>query len=273
MSEHTTPSSQTNIKLGFLTLCKAYIKFALTILSMELTAGVALIGLFFLKPFPRWSRKFRRYMFRITTGSMLLCMNVQIKTKGKPPKKPYFMVGNHLGYVDTLLMASLTGATFVAKAEVRKWPGVGPVSALYNTIYIDRENRGDVHRVSRLVEENISNGEGVIIFPEGTSTDGQGVNPFYSSLFDFPAKHNFPVHTFSIHYDTGSKKLPASHAVCWWGDIDFMPHMKLMLATRRVKATVVFHEVVLAADNRKMLAEAARDAVIAHFKPCDTFDR
>ena len=125
MSEHTTLSSQTEIKVSRLCLVRAYTKFVATVLAMEVTAGVALLGI---------RRRFRRFMFRVTTRSMIFCMRVKVKKTGKPPKKPYIMVGNHCGYLDILVLASITGATFVSKKEVRDWPGVGPVSALYNTI-------------------------------------------------------------------------------------------------------------------------------------------
>lgn len=271
MNEHTIHSSQTKIEIGFFLTLQSYVKFISGFLAMEVVTGLACVGLFCLKPFPNLTKCFRRYMFRLTTGSMLVFMNVQIKIKGKPPKKPYFMVGNHLGYVDTLVLAAITGATFVAKKEVRKWPGIGFVSAVFNAIYIDRENRADVLRVSQLVEKNIQQGEGVVIFPEGTSSAGQGVLPFHSSLFDFPAKHNFPVHTFTIRYETGNKKLPASHAVAWWGDIDFLPHIKQMLATRRVKAYVEFHALPQRSTTRKELAELARQAIVTQFTPTETY--
>ncbi len=273
MKEHTIHSLPTKlkIKLGFFLTLQSYVKFISGFLAMEIVTGFAWLGLFCLKPFPTLTKYFRRYMFRLTTGSMLVFMNVQIKIKGRPPKKPYFMVGNHLGYVDTLVLAAITGATFVAKKEVRKWQGIGFVSALFNSIYIDRENRADVLRVSQLIEEKIQQGEGIVVFPEGTSSDGQSVLPFHSSLFDFPAKSNFPVHTFTIRYETGNKKLPASHVVGWWGDIDFLPHIKQMLATRRVRAYVEFHEVPQQVSNRKQLSELARQAILARFEPTETY--
>jgi len=238
---------------------------------METVAAFAYVGLFFLKFFPETTKSFRRYMFRLTMKAMLFFMRVQVNIVAHSPKKPYFMVGNHLGYLDILVLASITGATFVSKKEVRHWPGVGHVSKLYNTIYINRENRADVVRVSQLIEENIKQGEGIILFPEGTSSDGQSVLPFHSSLFDFPAKNNFPVHTFTIRYETGNKKLPASHVVGWWGDIDFLPHIKQMLATRRVKAYVDFHEVPQQANNRKQLADLAYQAILERFQPTETY--
>ena len=271
MSEHTTLSSQTEIKVSRLCLVRAYTKFVATVLAMEVTAGVALLGMLLLFAFPVTRRRFRRFMFRVTTRSMIFCMRVKVKKTGKPPKKPYIMVGNHCGYLDILVLASITGATFVSKKEVRDWPGVGPVSALYNTIYIDREKRADVHRVSSLVEQNIQKGDGIIIFPEGTSTAGQEVLPFHSSLFDFPARANFPVHTFTLRYETRNAKLPASHAVCWWGDIDFMPHMRMMLATKRLYAFVEFHEPTQRAEKRKQLAEASYDEVMKHFEASETY--
>ena len=271
MSEHTIHSSQTKIPVGFFLALQGYIKFILGFSAMEVVAGIAYIGLFFLKPFPKTARVFRRYMFTLTTKSMLFFMSVQVIATGKPPKKPYFMVGNHLGYVDILVLATMTGATFVSKKEVRKWPGIGGVSALYNTIFINRENRADVVRVSRLITENIKQGEGVILFPEGTSSAGQVVLPFNSSLFDFPAKNNFPVHTFTIRYETGHKKLPASHVVAWWGDIDFLPHTRQMLATRRIKAYVEFHEVTHCSSQRKELAELTHQAISKNFKPTETY--
>jgi 1-acyl-sn-glycerol-3-phosphate acyltransferase len=85
------------------------------------------------------------------------------------------------------------------------------------TIFIDRKNHRDILRAGEEIIKKLNDGEGVIVFPEGTSSKGEEVLKFNSSFFEFPARLDFPVHYASITHQTPNDHPPAN-TVCWWGD-------------------------------------------------------
>lgn len=264
MSEHTIPFLPT--KLTFIQLIRFYIRSTLLVGWMYCVGWLTKFGLFLLAPLPRTRLRFRRFMFKRLTGGMLKLMKVRVKVTGKRPKTPYILMGNHISYVDILVIAYLTGTPFVAKKEVRAWPLIGWLAQLYGGLFIDRENRNDVTRFPDLLSNYMKNNDSMAIFPEGTSTSGQSVLPFHSSLFQWPAENAFPVHTCSISYKTGNpKKTPANYFVCWWGDMDFGPHYRLLINLKRIQATIHFSEEVVVDGNRKALAKKAQQSVVEHF--------
>lgn len=229
-----------------------------------LTAIPFLLQVFFI-PFPRLRARFLSGGFKCMTKAMLYFMRVRVHIVGSVPKHNFFMVGNHLSYVDILVLASVTGAAFVSKKEVRKWPVVGWSAKTYHTIFLDRESKHDIQRVTTVIDDTMQRLGRVIVFPEGTSTGGQSVLPFYSPLLEWPAKHHFPVHCVSISYRSSDPLLPAEHTVCWWGDMPFGPHLKGMLRLKRTDVTLHFADETVIANTRKVLAKAAEAVVVQHF--------
>ena len=253
-------------KLTLLQIICFYVKATLLMLLLLIISSATRLVLFLLKPLSKTTLKYKRFMFsRMTTG-MLFLFKVRLKVTGKIPKPPYILMSNHISYLDIVVIASLTGTPFVAKREVRDWPIIGWIAELYGGLFINREKRSDVMRFPELLANRINKGGSIAIFPEGTSTNGQEVLPFYSSLFQWPAKNEFPIHTCSISYRTGNpEKTPASQFVCWWGDMDFMPHYRALLNLHRIHATIHFSEKAISSSCRKELAKKTHQEVVAHF--------
>ncbi|MEK9874048.1 MAG: lysophospholipid acyltransferase family protein, partial [Betaproteobacteria bacterium] len=103
------------------------------------------------------------------------------------PRRPVFVVANHVSYLDVFVLGSLIPAVFVSKQEVRDWPVVGWVAWLQRTIFITRRPARAVDELAPLGEA-LENGFNVIMFPEGTSTNGTSVLPFKSALFEAPKR-------------------------------------------------------------------------------------
>src|SRR6056297_3660026 len=137
------------------------------------------------------------YMYLWSQG-MCVVLNIKVKTKGEPPKAPFFLVSNHLSYLDIIPLYLNLKCTFVAKKEVRSWPVLGPMVKSVGVIFVDRNRRKDVTRVNELVSNVLNNDQGLILFPEGTSSAGSTVLPFHSSLLKLPAASGLPVHTVSL---------------------------------------------------------------------------
>ena len=182
------------------------------------------------------------------------------------------MVANHLSYIDILVLAAVADVFFIAKAEISAWPGLGLLSRTVGTIFIDRELRRDVKRVNRLVERTLEEGYGVVLFPEGTSTQGYEVIPFKSSLLAFPAQERLPVHAATLSYRTTSGDLPANLSVCWWGDARFFAHFWQLLGVPGFVASVRFLSETVVDSDRKKLAASLQRVVADSFVQVVSFE-
>ena len=177
-----------------------------------------------------------------------------------PVPKSGLLVSNHLSYLDVLVIAAITPAVFVAKSEIRGWPLFGWLASLAGTVFIERARRTHVGAVNREIKSALADGALVVVFPEGTSTNGDEVLPFRSSLLEPVTTGTHPISTGYIHYELEGGD--ARNEVCYWGDHTFFPHAVNLLGKRRVRATVRFGTFQRTTDDRKELAKQLRDAVL-----------
>ncbi|MFH5833072.1 lysophospholipid acyltransferase family protein [Halalkalibaculum sp. DA384] len=215
----------------------------------------------------RDSITWRNAMVRRWAKSAAAIIRLDIEVEGMPPEPPFFMVCNHLSYLDVLPFFITTDCVFVAKSEVRSWPLLGRMAQDINVIFINRTLKRDIPRVNRLIEENISSRQGIIIFPEGTTTKGEKVKRFKSSLLQYAASRNFPVSYASITYATPGSEKSAEEWVCWWGDMTFLDHFFKMLTLPSIRAVVKFGSKKVSDNDRKVLARRLHRRVSDQFRP------
>ena len=140
----------------------------------------------------------RDYSYLIPSFFHFLCskiFGIRIKIFGKISKhSPTLFISNHASYLDILILGSLLKTSFVAKKEVSKWPLLGILAKLQNTIFIDRKI-ASVKKQKNKVLNHLNMKKNLVIFPEGTSSDGNKVLPFKSSLFNiFENKKNSKIY-------------------------------------------------------------------------------
>ena len=169
------------------------------------------------------------------------------------------LVSNHLSYFDILLIGSVTPAVFVSKADVRGWPLIGWLTKLSGTVFIERERRSHVGAVNREIESALAAGLLVVIFPEGTSSDGQTVLPFRSPLLEPVLRGGQEIHVSRLRYRLAGGD--ARHEVCYWGEHSFFPHLINLLGKKSVRATLHFGKFTRSTDDRKELAGQLHQAV------------
>lgn len=196
----------------------------------------------------------RLWLFHGWSKAMVQILNIRIERKGSLPESPFFMVTNHLSYTDVFVLGSLVQTHFVAKQEVASWPVWGWLARLVGTIYIDRNSKFALRDVNQELEACLDRGEGVIVFPEGTTTDGSEILPFSTSIFYVPGQHNLPVHYGYLSYETGATDPPADTSVCWWGDMKFLPHLIDLLQLSQINCRIVMGDASLFDTDRKSLA-------------------
>jgi len=211
----------------------------------------------------------RAHWLQIGCRRALRIFNVEIRAAGPIPNRG-LLVSNHLSYLDILALSALTPSIFVAKSDVKNWPVFGWFARLGGTLFADRKRRTQVGPLTRELRTVLDQGLLVVLFPEGTSSNGQTVLPFKSALLEPAAANCFhPLSTSLIAYrledgDVGEE-------VCYWKDMNFIPHLINLLSKKGVKVSVQFSELRKGSTNRKELARQLHAEVMKlkqhHYSP------
>jgi 1-acyl-sn-glycerol-3-phosphate acyltransferase len=228
---------------------------------------LALAAGLLLAPWPRPRVRLQGFAFRFWSRGLCRVFAVRVSTEGPAPRPPFFLVANHLSYLDILVLGTRLPCVFVAKAEIDGWPLFGALCRAVNTIFIDRKAKRRLPEVIARIEETLGAGQGVVIFPEGTSSAGHEVLPFRSALLDLPARMRHAVHWAAISYRSPAGAAPTHLAVTWWGDMRLGAHLKEFLRLDWVEAPVRFGAEPIAHEDRKELADALYREVAAAFRP------
>jgi 1-acyl-sn-glycerol-3-phosphate acyltransferase len=194
-------------------------------------------------------------------------IGLKLDIMGGAPQPPFFLVANHLSYVDVLPLWYAAKGTFIAKSEVENWPFFGFACKTLDVLFIDRSNSRDVARVNDLISTAYNPHQGVILFPEGTSSRGAGVLPFHASLLHFPAREEIPVYYASLSYTSSELDKPADRFVCWWVDMTFGDHFFSLLKIKSIHATLKFGDRPVINSDRKQLALILHQKVMDDFQP------
>lgn len=225
----------------------------------------------FLLRLPRW-----RLVSELTSHFnriLRIFLNVKIDVKGASPglgPGGHFIVSNHLGYLDGIVLGSLLPVIFVTKRQVKRWPVIGQLLTLLGTIFVDRENKQDALRIIDKISATLKQGTNVLVFPEGTSTNGEELLPFQSAFFAAPLMARAPVAPVTIAYRfVDGEPLSATNRdqIYWYGDMSFAPHLWELLGTNRIDVSVriwpgietsLLHN---SSRGRKQLSQVSYDAI------------
>ncbi len=218
------------------------------------------------------SRRAQQRVQRRWCAGVAWAAGLEIHASGAPAegRGPTIFLVNHVSYFDIPAFGALVDATFVAKSEVAAWPLFGHFSRLTSTVFIPRRARRAAEQV-RLLRARLDRGENLVVFPEGTNSDGTAVLAFKSSLLEAaapgrgcPAVTVQPVSLAYLRLRTGQPLIgPRADLFAWVGADDMLPHLWRALGSPGAVAQIRFHPPLapaLAAD-RKALARAAEEVV------------
>ncbi len=166
--------------------------------------------------------------------------------------KPTLFVCNHSSYLDISVLGSLVPGSFVAKAEVADWPFFGFLAKLQRTVFVDRQRRTTTRRQRDELARRLDAGDNLILFPEGTSNDGNRTLPFRSALFGVAERKDesgrtlqpLTIQPVSLAY-VRLNGMPIGRSlrpyVAWYGDMDLFGHLWRLAGLGRITVTVEFH--------------------------------
>jgi 1-acyl-sn-glycerol-3-phosphate acyltransferase len=188
-------------------------------------------------------------------------LRIRIRVQGAPVTgTPVLIVSNHVSWADIVVLGAVAPMVFVAKRDVAGWPLIGAAARVQKVVFVDRERRQQTGNTVNEMAQRLSEGHPVVLFAEGTSSDGNRVLPFRSALIgaaaaarDDAAIATLALQPLSICYP-GLGGLPMGRAqrprVAWYGDLDFLPHLKDFIRRNDVDAVVSFGPpVTVAADH------------------------
>jgi lyso-ornithine lipid O-acyltransferase len=205
-----------------------------------------------------WVAEFPRFYHR----RCCRILGLRVRQIGEPvTARPVLFASNHVSYADITVLGSLIAGSFVAKNEVAGWPLFGRLAKLQRSVFVDRQVRSTAQQRDAIAER-LAAGDALILFPEGTSGDGNFILPFKSALFSvvFNREQPVTVQPVSLAY-TRLDGLPIGRTLrpffAWYGDMDLAPHLWRLLGLGSIEAVVEFHAPVAVADfpSRKALTE------------------
>jgi 1-acyl-sn-glycerol-3-phosphate acyltransferase len=170
------------------------------------------------------------------------------------------IVANHISWLDIFVLLSMRPVRFVAKAELRRWPVVGPLITRAGTLYVERTRRHDTHKVNRRAAEALASGDALAIFPEGTTTDGRSLLPFHGSLLQPIVDAQGHVVPVTIRYRTPAG-LPTD-AAAYVGDTSIVESFWRLTAERAVVVDVHVAAPLPARDRHRRELSRAAEAII-----------
>ncbi len=194
-------------------------------------------------------------------------LGLHVVVHGAPARRRgVLFVVNHVSWADIPVLGSRIVAAFVAKSEVAGWGPVGWLSTLARTVYVERDRRQATGEARNAIADRLAAGENVILFPEGTNSDGVAVLPFKSSLFAAIDGDDFVIQPVTLAY-TRLNGMPITRErlpeIAWIGDTALMPHLLAFMSLGKVRAEIVFHPALRSGDfaDRKVLARHCHDVV------------
>ena len=204
----------------------------------------------------RWRRSlphaYHRFIARL--------FGIRVRVLGKPVAgKGALLLANHTGWLDIVIFSSLMPLSFVAKSEVGSWPFFGTLARLQRTIFVARARRSQTGAARDGIRARLLAGDTLVLFPEGTSSDGNQVLPFKSALLGAAELDGIALQPVSTAY-TGLHGVPMGREnrplFAWYGDMELVPHLWEALKAGPLDVVVQFHP-PLAGSDRKELAKAA----------------
>jgi 1-acyl-sn-glycerol-3-phosphate acyltransferase len=224
--------------------------------------------------FPRVPARRRREITGRWSAKLLRIAGVATEVEGAPPgasESGAMIASNHVSWLDIFAISSVRPTRFIAKSEIRDWPLAGWIAERSGTLFIRRETRRDTARISQRVHAALAEGDCVGLFPEGTTSEGDELLDFHSSLFEPAVANGAHVHPCAIRYEHGDGSI--CREMAYAGDTTFSQSFGRVLRQRGVTVRLAFAPAIETRGRTRRevapLAEAAIASLLG-LAPCRT---
>ena len=235
--------------------------YRVTRLLFHLFAGIATVAVLF----PFYGSARRRLAQARWSARVLSAVNVQPQLHGTPPAlkgRAAVLVANHVSWLDIPLVHSVWQVHFIAKSEVRRWPLIGWLSARTGTLFIHRGRSRHAARINQAIHAAFLAGDAIGVFPEGSTSEGTGLQPFHASLLQPAVDEHALVFPVALRYldEEGRVNANASYV----GDTSLFESMRMILRERKIVAELVFLSAIdTEGKSRRDLARETHAAIAA----------
>jgi 1-acyl-sn-glycerol-3-phosphate acyltransferase len=235
---------------------------------MGLTLPLMPVQYLLLRMAPKGARRLPYWYHR----AVCRLLGIRLHVHGRVAEgRPVLIVANHVSWLDIPVLSAVAPLSFIAKREVGTWPFVSSLARLQRTVFVDRARRTAVDQVADEMAGRLEAGDTLVLFAEGTSTDGNRVGPFKSALFSAVFKEagsDVSVQTLALTY-THLHGIPLGradrHMIGWYGDMEMGDHAWALLKSGPLDVHISIGEPVPLTDfaSRKELASHTEEAVRA----------
>ena len=227
------------------------------------------LQLLFLRTGSRYARTFPHWYHRQVCRLVGIRLNVEGEVA---EEQGVLLISNHVSWLDIAVLSAVAPVSFVAKQEVASWPFVSWLAKLQRSVFVDRDRRNEVGDKANEILERLAAGDHIVLFAEGTSSDGNGVVPFKTALFAAakppggPLMGKVSAQTLALTY-TKIYGLPlcrrGRHVIAWYGDMDMASHAWRLLGLGPIDAHIRIGPPVPLDEfpDRKALARYAEEKV------------
>lgn len=220
-------------------------------------------------------RRFLLALVHRKSRVLLGVLGVQLEVEGRENLKAgenYLIVGNHMSYLDPILLASITPMAFVTSVEMRETFFLGTLTELGACLYVERRSRENIHGEIIEIEQALRAGFHVVVFPEATSTNGEQLRPFKRPLFTAAVREKKSVLPMVIQYEQiDGEKISTRNRdlLCWYGDMPFGSHFLRLMDCRkiRIRVSILPQIPITAESDRDTIMESSYQAIAARYVP------
>lgn len=185
-------------------------------------------------------------------------IGLRIHIEAAPTEVPAMLVANHISWLDIIVIAAVSPARFLAKDTVRRWPVLGYLAALSGTLFIRRESSSALRETNMKLSENLSAGQSVAVFPEGTTTNGAAVGPFRPGLFEAARMAGCPIQPIALRYWRDGKLDPLAPYI---DDDNFVTHLWRIMGAKETQVQLIFLPILDSGEPRKELMRQSHDII------------
>ena len=209
-------------------------------------------------------------------------LGIKVNIQGNMPMKNVtgsFIISNHLSYIDGFVLGSIFKVIYISKKQVRSWPFFGIIARLGATVFIDRSRKDlSIFYVGE-IKNLLSSGINILLFPEGTSTNGRQLLPFQPIFFSSPIQAKaeiLPVNIFYTHLNGRNIAKEEKDKLHWYGQVPFHRHLWQVLSIKSMGVKLVIHNKIKAAEYennalaRHSLALRAHDTISSKYPKTNT---